>query len=275
MKKIQTVLDSVQGVEGGLKFDPSMGAFVAGGTTIQEIDESKNLLIPEKSTTQDSEPISEDAASVPPALCSEGENSANKLDRQLKGTNTSMIDCSEDSKSFAMHDFPEQACFSSVLAKGNAIGQSSSFVADDMGSDADGDDEVVERSNPTSSSLTDSSSGSGSIMHESSSSYQNFKNQKQSKAKSTIVDSRSKITVKATYGEDTIRFKFDPFTGCFKLYEEVAARFKLQYGTFQLKYLDDEEEWVMLVNDSDLQECLEILNDMGTRNARFLVRDMP
>ncbi|CAK8535967.1 unnamed protein product [Lathyrus sativus] len=275
LKKIQTVLDSVQGVEGGLKFDPSMGAFVAAGTTIQEIDESTNLLFPEKSTTQDSEPISEDAASVPPAPCSEGENSANKLDRQLKGTNASMIDCSEDSKSFAMHGVPEQACFSSVLAKGNAIGQRSSFVADDMDSDADGDDEVVERSNPTSSSLTDSSSGSGSIMHESSSSYQNFKNQKQSKAKSTIVDSGTKIVVKATYGEDTIRFKFDPSTGCFKLYDEVATRFKLQYGTFQLKYLDDEEEWVMLVNDSDLQECLEILNDMGTRNARFLVRDMP
>ncbi|XP_058780274.1 protein NLP9-like [Vicia villosa] len=275
LKKIQTVLDSVQGVEGGLKFDPTMGAFVAGGTTIQEIDESKNLLFPEKSTTQDSEPISEDAASVPLAPCSESENSANKLDRKLKGTNASMIDCSEDSKSFAMHDFPEQACFSSVVAKGNAIGQRSSFVADDMDSDADGDDEVVERNNPTSSSLTDSSSGSGSIMHESSSSYQNFENQKQSKAKSTIVDSGTKITVKATYGEDTIRFKFDPSTGCFKLYEEVATRFKLQYGTFQLKYLDDEEEWVMLVNDSDLQECLEILDDMGTRNARFLVRDMP
>ncbi|CAI8592185.1 unnamed protein product [Vicia faba] len=275
LKKIQTVLDSVQGVEGGLKFDPSMGAFVAGGTIIQEIDESKNLLFPEKSTTQDSEPISEEAASVPPAPCSEGENSADKLDRKLKGTNASMIDCSEDSKSFAMDDFPEQACFSSVPAKGNAIGQRSSFVAEDMDSDADGDDEVVERNNPTSSSLTDSSSASGSIMHESSSSYQNFKNQKQSKAKSTVVDSGTKIIVKATYGEDTVRFKFDPSTGCFKLYEEVAARFKLQYGTFQLKYLDDEEEWVMLVNDSDLQECLEILNDMGTRNARFLVRDMP
>ncbi|MCH88366.1 protein NLP8-like [Trifolium medium] len=42
-----------------------------------------------------------------------------------------------------------------------------------------------------------------------------------------------------------------------------------------LKYLDDEKEWVMLVNDSDSQECLEILNDMGTHNARFLVRDTP
>jgi hypothetical protein len=109
------------------------------------------------------------------------------------------------------------------------------------------------------------------MVHDSSSGYQNLENQKRSKSKSIIVDSRSKIVVKSTYGEDIIRFKFDPAVGCLKLFEEVASRFKLQNGTFQLKYLYDEEEWVMLVNDSDLQECLEILNDMGIRNARFLL----
>ncbi|WJX74594.1 hypothetical protein P8452_58228 [Trifolium repens] len=294
LKKIQTVLDSVEGVEGGLKFDPSVGAFVTKGTTIQEIDENRSLLFPEKSTTEDSEPFSQDAASVPPAHYSDGENSANKLDGKLKETNASLIDCSEDSKSFAMDDCPEQACFGSVLGKGdewilnkgglreeekckhNTIGQrTSSFVVYEMDTGVDGDDEAVEHNNPASSSLTGSSNSSGSMVHDSSSGYQNLENQKQSKSKSIIVDSGSKIVVKATYGEDTIRFKFDPATGCLKLYEEVASRFKLQNGTFQLKYLDDEEEWVMLVNDSDLQECLEILNDMGTRNARFLVRDTP
>lgn len=289
LKKIQTVLDSVQGVEGGLKFDPSSGAFVAGGTTIQEINENRSLLFPERSTTQDSEPLSQDAVSVP----SEGENSENKLEGKLKETNTCSIDCSEDSKSFATDDCPEQACIGSVLAKcdewvlnngglredkrkHSTIGQkTSSFAVDEMDTGADGDDDVVENNQPTSSSLTDSSNSSGSMIHGSSSGYQNFKNQKPSKGKSTIVDGGSKIVVKATYGEDTIRFKFDPSTGYYKLYEEVAARFKLQDGSFQLKYLDDEEEWVMLVNDSDLQVCLEILNDMGTHNARFLVRDMP
>ncbi|GAU21972.1 hypothetical protein TSUD_111120 [Trifolium subterraneum] len=294
LKKIQTVLDSVEGVEGGLKFDPSVGAFVAKGTAIQEIDENRSLLFPEKSTTEDSEPFSQDAALVPPAHCSDSENSANKLNGKLKEINASLIDCSEDSKSFAMDDCPEQACFGSVLGKGdewvlnkgglreeekckhNTIGhRTNSFAVYEMDTGVDGDDEAVEHNNPASSSLTGSSNSSGSMVHDSSSGYQNRENQKQSKSKSIIVDSGSKIVVKATYGEDTIRFKFDPATGCLKLYEEVASRFKLQNGTFQLKYLDDEEEWVMLVNDSDLQECLEILNDMGTHNARFLVRDTP
>ncbi|KAF2321985.1 hypothetical protein GH714_005193 [Hevea brasiliensis] len=65
-------------------------------------------------------------------------------------------------------------------------------------------------------------------------------------------DHGSKITVKATYKEDTIRFKFEPSAGCFQLYEEIAKRFKLQNGTFQLKYLDDEEEWVMLLGQQQL-----------------------
>ncbi|KAG4384819.1 hypothetical protein AAZX31_13G327600 [Glycine max] len=314
LKKIQTVLDSVQGVEGGLKvldsvqgvegvlkFDPSMGAFVAGGSIIQEIDAHK-------STIKDPVPVAQDAFSVRPAPCSEGENFSIKLEGKLKKTNVSSVNYSEDSKSMAINDgscqtaslctkvqdCPEQACLGSVLAKEhdkrilnkgglsvekfkrNIVGQSSkTLIGDEMDIGVDGDDGVVERNHPTSSSLIDSSNGSGSMMHSSSSGSQSFKNQDQSKVKSTIVDSRSKLIVKATYREDTIRFKFDPCAGCFSLYEEVAARFKLQNGLFQLKYLDDEEEWVMLVNNADLQECIEILDDIGTRSVRFLVRDMP
>ncbi|CAI9777060.1 unnamed protein product [Fraxinus pennsylvanica] len=59
-------------------------------------------------------------------------------------------------------------------------------------------------------------------------------------------DNGSKITVKATYKEDTTRFKFEPTAGCFHLYEEVAKRFKLQMGEFQLNH-----------------------------SVKFLVRDMP
>ncbi|TKY48305.1 NLP8 protein [Spatholobus suberectus] len=308
LKKIQTVLDSVQGVEGGLKFDPSMGAFVAGGSIIQEIDAHESLLFPEKSTIKDPAPVTQDAVSVPPAPCCAGENFSIKLEGKLKKTNASSVDCDEDPKSMAMddgscqtaslctkvQDCPEQACLGSFLAKEqhkwilnkgglrvekfkrNIVGQSSSsLIGDEMDIGVDGDDGVVEPNHPTSSSLTDSSNGSGSMMHGSSSSSQSFENQNQSKVKSTIVDSGSKLIVKATYREDTIRFKFDPSAGCFRLYEEVAARFKLQSGSFQLKYLDDEEEWVMLVNDADLQECMEILDDIGTRSVRFLVRDMP
>lgn len=83
------------------------------------------------------------------------------------------------------------------------------------------------------------------------------------------------ITVKATYREDTVRFKFSPEMGCLQLLEEIGRRFKLATGTFQLKYMDDEEEWVLLVNDDDLRESIEILDFSGTRSLKVLVRDLP
>lgn len=225
LKKIQTVLDTVQGVEGRLKFDPSVGALVAGGSIIQEIDAHKALMFPEKSIIKDPEPVT-----------------AKERDKRVLDKGGSRV----------------------VKSK-----HSSSLI--------DGDDGVVEHNHPTSSGFTGSSDGSGTMMHGSSQNSKSFENQKQhSKGKSTIVDnSGSRIHVKATYGEDAVRFKFDPSGGCSKLYEEVATRFKLQNGSFQLKYLDDEEEWVMLLDDSDLQECLEILHEIGTCSVKFLVRDMP
>lgn len=43
LRKIQTVLDSVQGVEGGLKFDSATGEFIAVGSLVQEFDTQKRL----------------------------------------------------------------------------------------------------------------------------------------------------------------------------------------------------------------------------------------
>ncbi|KAK6279487.1 hypothetical protein POUND7_019754 [Theobroma cacao] len=334
LRKIQTVLDSVQGVEGGLKFDPATGGFVAAGTIIQEFDSQKTLIFSENNLpVRTPEPVNQEKPSAPLASCPDGENSVVKLEedecsfggnnrgaamsvvipstcQELKKSSIPSIDCSEDSKSVALDAGSFQAasigpapwtCLENVtmgsylpegcdkwgLNKVNLkledsdchfVSRSSSSLAgaDEMDAGMEGDDGIVEHNHqPTSSSMTDSSNGSGSMLHGSSSSSQSFEEAKNSKVKTICVDSSSKITVKATYKEDTVRFKFEPSAGCFQLYEEVATRFKIQNGTFQLKYLDDEEEWVMLVSDSDLQECLEILECVGTRNVKFQVRDVP
>ncbi|KAK9289270.1 hypothetical protein L1049_017746 [Liquidambar formosana] len=199
LRKIQTVLDSVQGVEGGLKFDPTTGGLVAAGSIIHDFDAGKDNLFSNKNLpVRNPESATQDAVSVHPASCIDGENSAVKL---------------------------EDVCQSS----------SSRDATDEM----NGDDGIVERSLPTSSGMTDSSNGSGSTMNGSSSSSPSLSDQKHLKIKTSVGDSGSKITVKATYKDDMVRFKFEPSAGCFQLYEEVAKRFKLQTGTFQLKYLDD------------------------------------
>ncbi|KAK7264376.1 hypothetical protein RJT34_31984 [Clitoria ternatea] len=304
LKKIQTVLDSVQGVEGGLKFDPYTGGFIAGGSIIQEIDARKCLMLPEKSAMPESLEASTakledvDVCMVKNQFVhSRSVLVSNTSEGELKKDNASSVECSEHSKSMTMNDGSgqkahlwtkaqdclEQTRLSPVLEKeGNKWGlnksniachSSISLVTDEVEVGVDGGEEADEHNHPTSSSMTDSSNGS--MMYGSSSGSQSFENPKHPTVKLTCVDSGSKIIAKASYGGDTIRFKFDPSAGCFQLYEEVATRFKLQNGSFQLKYLDDEEEWVMLVNDSDLQECIEILDDIGTRFVKFLVRDVP
>ncbi|KAK1408231.1 hypothetical protein QVD17_39866 [Tagetes erecta] len=78
------------------------------------------------------------------------------------------------------------------------------------------------------------------------------------------------ITIKASYREDIIRFRVAANSGIVTLKEEVAKRLKLDVGTFDLKYLDDDHERVLIACDSDLQECVEL---SGCNMIRLLVHD--
>ncbi|XP_060216549.1 protein NLP9-like [Lycium barbarum] len=336
LKKIQTVLESVQGVEGGLKFDPATGGLVPAGSIIQDFDAQKSMFFPFKDVSvKNPASVFQDAVSVPSTSGSDKENSMVKMEEDsyvdgnqlgqsnhintpsFKGGNKSSIAvsgfCYESklaaldagsSRPASLNAMPlsnsGNASLGSFLTKGgcrrwglndgtldNFDGHFTSRCSYSMavGGDADskmkgdnimdGDGGVIEHNQASSSAMTDSSNGSGSMMHGSSSSSHSRRAHKHSKVEANCGDSGSTITVKATYKEDTIRFKFELSAGCFQLYEQVAKRFKLQAGTFQLKYLDDEEEWVMLVNDADLLECLEILDFVGGRTVKFLVRDTP
>ncbi|KAK6930511.1 PB1 domain [Dillenia turbinata] len=327
LKKIQTVLDSVQGVEGGLKFDPITGEMVAAGSIIQDFDACKAVFFAGRNLSARSlEQNTQTDVIIPSTQFNEDRRSAVKLEedeycyccnpaqtgmasRELNKSNISLVDSCEDSESGRLEagslqqsslgamrwTFSENSPLVSYFTEGQArqvstkgnlkvenpnllfVSQSlgSLAAADDMDAAMEGEDGVIEHINPTSSGMTESSNGSGSMMHGCSSSSQSTGEQTHTKVNTAQVESRSKITVKATFKDDTIRFKFERSRGCFQLYEEVGKRFKLQQGTFQLKYLDDEEEWVMLVNDSDLQECLDILEFSSSLSVKFLVRDLP
>ncbi|KAL0739945.1 hypothetical protein Bca4012_081458 [Brassica carinata] len=189
LRKIQTVLDSVHGIEGGLRFDSATREFVSVGS-------------------------------------SDG--------------------------SFMEVNASDQQC--ALVAEQSGFNGSSQAIGMDTTIRCSGN--IIEPNR----SMSDSSNGSGAVML---------------KSNNSSESGSATLTVKATYREDTTRFKFDPSVGCLQLYREVGKRFRLQDGLFQLKYCDDEEEWVMLVTDSDLQECLEILYGMGKHTVKFLVRDLP
>ncbi|KAL3839192.1 hypothetical protein ACJIZ3_023783 [Penstemon smallii] len=60
------------------------------------------------------------------------------------------------------------------------------------------------------------------------------------------------VIIKAKRLSDTVKFQFCISSGLDKLMEEVARRFKLVIGRFGLKYLDEDDEWIMLVVTEDL-----------------------
>lgn len=87
-------------------------------------------------------------------------------------------------------------------------------------------------------------------------------------------DESSKILVKATYKGDRIRFKLTFGISFPELCEEIGKRYNVNPGTFQLKYLDDEEEWVLMTNDADLQECIDIMTSCDGHVIKLLIRDL-
>lgn len=219
LEKLQTVINSVQGVDGALKYDPTTGCIVASVSA-------------EKSTTTTLDTANQDDTLRP---------------------------------QFSTPDIETEEIFQQKMDfDDNSLGISSIM---NLGS-IETNDNLLKRecSHPSSSSMTDSSSGSAS-------SFSTFTKSSKEKSLMSDVDNGHNITVKATYKGDTVRFKFERSMGCHELFEQIGKRYKLSMGTFQVKYMDDEYEWVMLSNDSDWFECIDVLESSGSKNLKLQVRD--
>ncbi|CAL0300713.1 unnamed protein product [Lupinus luteus] len=81
------------------------------------------------------------------------------------------------------------------------------------------------------------------------------------------------VTIKATYKQYIIRFRVSLSCSIVDLREEVAKRLKLEVGTFDIKYLDDDNEWVLIACDADMQECMDV-SSSGSNTVRVLVHDI-
>ncbi|RZR95457.1 hypothetical protein BHM03_00024309 [Ensete ventricosum] len=297
LQKIQKVIRCVQGVEGALKYDPSTGCLVASGFPL----ENPPLI--------SSEPKGQDIVPASSSHHSETNHSIGKVERDyfFRGryqggtmlkceTNKLGIpsnDCNGDFASDGVllpyanmqgalswptyskdasdcsYNSKEAVCqgskdgLSFMTNECQIMSRNFSFVASDqMLMEIECNDGIVEHSHP-SSGTTYSSNGRAS-------SHPSFE-----KSKALISQTGPLITVKATYKGDTVRFKFLPSMGSHHLFEEIGRRFKLLAGTFQLKYMDNNEEWVPLVNDFDLRKCVNVPNNIGPKRVKLQVRDVP
>ncbi|XP_058222339.1 protein NLP6-like isoform X3 [Rhododendron vialii] len=82
------------------------------------------------------------------------------------------------------------------------------------------------------------------------------------------------VTIKATYNDDIIRFRLSLDSGIAKLKEEVSKRLKVDMGTFDIKYLDDDNELVLITCDADLLECVDVSNLSGSKIIRLSIHDV-
>ena len=80
------------------------------------------------------------------------------------------------------------------------------------------------------------------------------------------------LKIKAMYGEERCIFRLQPSWGFEKLKEEILKRFGVaQEMHVDLKYLDDESEWVLLTCDADLLECIDVYKSSNTQTVRISV----
>lgn len=284
LKKIQSVINSVQGVEGTLQYDPKTGCLVAAVTPEKLSGDLPFSSTPQCGDRQFDEKLEGQRANVVSKLnlpkshhsltnevpvfpndCSTKSKVTFSNVEISRHTDIKGSLCSEDINLIARDGCIQDPTDNRGLQ--NFVPMSAASVAEEDEMDVKIDLNVGrELSHSSFSSMTDSSS-------ESTSCCPTFK--KNSKHESFVSYKGAVYTVKATYKSDTVRFKLLPSMGCLHLYEEVGKRFKLSIGTFQLKYMDDEEEWVLLTTDSDLQECIEVLESIASQSMKLQVRDVP
>ncbi|CAL0307291.1 unnamed protein product [Lupinus luteus] len=81
---------------------------------------------------------------------------------------------------------------------------------------------------------------------------------------------RGELRVKATFLDEKMRFRLQPNWGLRELEVEIRKRLKVnEVRNIDLKYLDDEGEWVVLACDADLEECKDLHRYSQGRTIRL------
>ena len=66
------------------------------------------------------------------------------------------------------------------------------------------------------------------------------------------------MTIKATHGNKTFRFKLPFLSRKTDLVDKLTTRLSLNEESFNIEYQDEENEWISIECDEDLEECIGI-----------------
>lgn len=78
--------------------------------------------------------------------------------------------------------------------------------------------------------------------------------------------------VKATYGDEKIRFRMSKNWSFMDLHQEISKRFNIyDMGNIRIEYIDDDSEWVLLACDDDIEECMDLHTSINNQTIKLVV----
>ncbi|CAL4912401.1 unnamed protein product [Urochloa decumbens] len=248
LKKLQMVIDSVHGAEGTVQLSSLYENFTK--TTWSERELQGDGTYPLSEQKGQLEP------SVPDRQC-EGRftshtSGSNSLSPTCSQSSNSSLGCSSGSKSQQNGSAPQPAVKQEVFMEEN---QSSTLLKAASHAEL----QMFTEERPVTLPR------SHSQMH--------LNEQKPVENMSGMQKSKpDSLKIKAMYGEERCIFRLQPSWGFEKLKEEILKRFSItQEMHVDLKYLDDESEWVLLTCDADLLECIDVYKSSSAQTVRILV----
>ncbi|XP_059663512.1 protein NLP6-like [Cornus florida] len=81
----------------------------------------------------------------------------------------------------------------------------------------------------------------------------------------------STMTIKATCGDDMIKFQIHFSAKMVELEEEVSKRLKFNVGIYKIKYIDDDGDRILIACDKDLQDCISASNSLGMKTIKMFI----
>ncbi|CAL5359391.1 unnamed protein product [Camellia sinensis] len=87
----------------------------------------------------------------------------------------------------------------------------------------------------------------------------------------TAAQDTSIVTIKARYGDDFIKFQLPVSLGMVEFQQQVTKRLNLQDGTYRVKYQDEDNDWILIGCDEDLQNYICNSISQGRNTVTFLL----
>ncbi|CAF2146866.1 unnamed protein product [Brassica napus] len=250
LKKLQLVIDSVQGVQGSIQLDSFY-------TSFPELSSPNNV------------------SSTGTGTSFKNNDQPSHLNPQTEnGVSPAVAPTSSPPSSSCSHSSGSSTCCSTGANQSTNTANTSNTISTRMAENAGA---ILKRARSEVRLRTvnqeETKSLSRTLSHRAFSEHPLLSNLPRSKSLKAVGGASK---VKATFGEAKVRFTFLPTWGFRELQHEIARRFNIDnniIATFDLKYLDDDKEWVLLTCEADLEECIDIYRSSHSRTIKISVHE--